>query len=73
MALEIKLHSDGQNFLHKPEREEYGVKLMSEFLLLIIRIINERFQHLSKLTKDQDIRCQLIHYLVRYYYIILSI
>ena len=57
------MHNESQNFLHLPEKSDYAVKLMSEFLLLIIRIINERFQHLSKITKDQDIRAQLIHYL----------
>ena len=62
-AIEIAQQRQIQNWFHEPNRKEYVERLESEFLLLLIRVLNARFEHTSEMTSDQDLRDQLLHHL----------
>ena len=62
-AIEIAQQRQIHNWFHEPARKEYAEKLESEFLLLIIRVLNARFEQVSEMTSDQDLRDQLLHHL----------
>ena len=65
--LGIKMQRMTQNWIQSENNREYRTKLIGEFLSMLVRIINGRFEHSSTLTEKDDIRQRLLHYLAERY------
>ena len=65
--LAIKMQRMTQNWIDVEQNQENRTHLIGEFLSMLVRIINGRFEHSSTLTEKDDIRQRLLHYLAERY------